>query len=397
MKILVLNAGSSSLKFQLFDMTDESVMAKGIVERIGLDNPFLNYTGREKVKFERKDPVDHKKALQWVLEVLVSADHGVIKSLDEIMAVGHRVVHGGEKFTGSVLLTDEVIAALEENKQLAPLHNPPNLMGIYATKEVLPHVPMVGVFDTAFHSTMPEEAYLYALPVELYEKFHLRRYGFHGTSHRYVVQEAAHRIGKPLDSLKIVSAHLGNGASVAAVKYGKSVDTSMGFTPLEGLVMGTRCGDIDPAIPIWMMRELKMSYQDVDTLLNKKSGVYGLVRGRSYDMRDIEEWAEAGDQEAIRALRIYAYRIKKYVGAYAAAMGGLDVLIFTAGVGENSPIVREMVCEGLEFLGVKIDKEKNNSRGDAIISSDDSRVVVMSIRTNEELMIARDTYEIVRR
>jgi len=310
--------------------------------------------------------------------------------------VGHRVVHGGEEFTGSVLITEEVIEALERNKNLAPLHNPPNLTGIYATKAVLPEVPMVGVFDTAFHATMPERAYLYALPIELYEKYKVRRYGFHGTSHRYVAMEAARRLGKTLSELRIISAHLGNGASVCAIQGGKSIDTSMGFTPLEGLVMGTRSGDLDPAIPIWMMRELGMSFDEVDNLLNKKSGVFGLVRGRSFDMRDIEDWMAAGDEEAKKAMEVYCYRLKKYIGGYAAVMGGVDVLIFTAGVGENSPIVREMVCEGLEFLGIKLDKEKNNSRGDAIISAADSKVVVMSIKTNEELMIARDTYEIVR-
>ncbi|HQD07174.1 MAG TPA: acetate kinase [Coprothermobacter proteolyticus] len=397
MKILVLNAGSSSLKFQLFDMEDESVMAKGIVERIGLDKPFLSYSkGTDKMKFDKEEPINHKDALQWVLDTLTSHEYGVITTLQEIGAVGHRVVHGGEEFTGSVLITEEVIEALERNKNLAPLHNPPNLTGIYATKAVLPEVPMVGVFDTAFHATMPERAYLYALPIELYEKYKVRRYGFHGTSHRYVAMEAARRLGKALSELRIISAHLGNGASVCAIQGGKSIDTSMGFTPLEGLVMGTRSGDLDPAIPIWMMRELGMSFDEVDNLLNKKSGVFGLVRGRSFDMRDIEDWMAAGDEEAKKAMEVYCYRLKKYIGGYAAVMGGVDVLIFTAGVGENSPIVREMVCEGLEFLGIKLDREKNNSRGDAIISAADSKVVVMSIKTNEELMIARDTYEIVR-
>ncbi|WP_018962836.1 acetate/propionate family kinase [Coprothermobacter platensis] len=396
MKILVLNAGSSSLKFQLFDMEDESVMAKGIVERIGLQKPSMTYTAKEKTKFEKDEPISHKEALQWVLDTLTSTDHGVISSLDEIGAVGHRVVHGGEDFTGSVLIDDKVIESLERNKNLAPLHNPPNLTGIYATQTVLPNVPMVGVFDTAFHSTMPEKAYLYGLPIELYEKYKVRRYGFHGTSHHYVAQEAARRLGKDIKDLKIITAHLGNGASVCAIKGGQSIDTSMGFTPLEGLVMGTRSGDIDPAIVIWMMRELGMSYDEVDNVLNKKSGILGLVRGRSYDMRDIEDWMAAGDEEARRAMDVYCYRLKKYIGSYAAVLGGLDVLVFTAGVGENSPILREIVCDGLEFLGIKIDKEKNNVKGDAIISAADSKVTVMSIRTDEELMIARDTYRIVR-
>lgn len=397
MDILVLNSGSSSIKFQVIRMPEEKVMAKGIVERIGLEKPFLKYKqgDGEYQKFEREDKIDHKVALEWVLDVLTDSQIGVIEKLSDIGAVGHRVVHGGEAFSGSVLITDEVIKALEDNIDLAPLHNPANLMGIYACKELMPGTPMVGVFDTAFHQTMPKHAYLYALPLELYEKYRVRRYGFHGTSHRYVSQKAAELVGKPISQLKIITVHVGNGASIAAVKYGKSIDTSMGFTPLEGLVMGTRCGDIDPALPVWLMRKFNMTPDEVDKYLNKKSGVLGLMNGKTYDMREVEEGYLAGDPQATLAFEIYAYRIKKYIGAYAAVMEGLDVLVFTAGVGENSPPLRELVCEGLEFLGIKIDKERNNVRGTALISTDDSKVKVFTIATNEELVIARDTYEIV--
>lgn len=397
MKILVLNAGSSSIKFQLIEMPEEKVLAKGIVERIYLERPFLKYKkgNGDYVKFEREEKIDHKGALEWVLDVLKDPEIGVINDLSEVGAVGHRVVHGGEKFSGSVLITDEVIKAMEENVELAPLHNPPNLMGIYACRELMPNTPMVGVFDTAFHQTMPKVAYLYALPIELYEKYRVRRYGFHGTSHRYVSQRAAELVGRPIEELKIITAHLGNGASIAAVKYGKSVDTSMGFTPLEGLVMGTRSGDIDPAIPAWLMRKFNMTPDEVDKYLNKKSGILGLMGGKTYDMREVEEGYFNGDPQAKLALEIYAYRIKKYIGAYAAAMGGLDVLVFTAGVGENSPIIRQLVCDGLEFLGIKIDPVRNDVKGTAEISAPDSKVKVFSIATNEELVIARDTYDIV--
>ncbi len=397
MDILVLNSGSSSIKFQVISMPDEKVIAKGIVERIGLEEPFLKYKKGEGdyIKFTRSDKIDHKVALKWVLDTLTDDNYGVMKDLSAIGAVGHRVVHGGEAFSGSVLITDEVIKALEDNIELAPLHNPANLMGIYACKELMPGTPMVGVFDTAFHQTMPKHAYLYALPIELYEKYKVRRYGFHGTSHRYVSQKAAELVGRPIEELKIITVHVGNGASVAAVKHGKSVDTSMGFTPLEGLVMGTRCGDIDPALPIWLMRKFNMTADEVDKYLNKKSGILGLMGGKTYDMREVEDGYLAGDKEATLAFEIYAYRIKKYIGAYAAAMGGLDVLVFTAGVGENSPPLRELVCRDLEFLGIKVDKERNNVRGTALISTDDPKVKVFSIATNEELVIARDTYQIV--
>jgi len=395
--ILVLNSGSSSIKFQVIRMPEEKVLAKGIVERIGLEEPFLKYKkgSGDYQKFTRSDKIDHKVALQWVLDTLTDKEIGVIEDLSAIGAVGHRVVHGGEAFSGSVLITDDVIKALEDNIELAPLHNPANLMGIYACKELMPDTPMVGVFDTAFHQTMPKHAYLYALPIELYEKYRVRRYGFHGTSHRYVSQKAAELVGRPIEELKIITVHVGNGASVAAVKYGKSIDTSMGFTPLEGLVMGTRCGDIDPALPLWLQRKFNMTADEVDKYLNKKSGILGLMGGKTYDMREVEDGYLEGEPQATLAFEIYAYRIKKYIGAYAAAMGGLDVLVFTAGVGENSPPLRELVCRDLEFLGIKIDKERNNVRGTALISTDDSKVKVFSIATNEELVIARDTYEIV--
>ncbi len=397
MDILVLNSGSSSIKFQVIRMPEEKVLAKGIVERIGLEEPFLKYKkgSGDYQKFTRSDKIDHKVALQWVLDTLTDKEIGVIEDLSAIGAVGHRVVHGGEAFSGSVLITDDVIKALEDNIELAPLHNPANLMGIYACKELMPDTPMVGVFDTAFHQTMPKHAYLYALPIELYEKYRVRRYGFHGTSHRYVSQKAAELVGRPIEELKIITVHVGNGASVAAVKYGKSIDTSMGFTPLEGLVMGTRCGDIDPALPLWLQRKFNMTADEVDKYLNKKSGILGLMGGKTYDMREVEDGYLEGEPQATLAFEIYAYRIKKYIGAYAAAMGGLDVLVFTAGVGENSPPLRELVCRDLEFLGIKIDKERNNVRGTALISTDDSKVKVFSIATNEELVIARDTYEIV--
>ena len=396
MKILVINSGSSSVKYQLLDMENEEVLCKGIAERIGLHGSrIVHRKGGEKHIIERELP-NHEVALQGVLEILTDEKLGVIKNLSEISAVGHRVVHGGEKFSGSVLIDDEVMKALEENIDLAPLHNPPNIMGIRAVQKLLPGVPNVAVFDTAFHQTMPKKAYLYAIPIELYEEHRIRRYGFHGTSHRYVSKRAAEILGKPYESLKIITAHLGNGASIAAVMYGKSVDTSMGFTPLEGLVMGTRSGDIDPAIVIHLQKKLGMSADEVYEMLNKKSGVLGLFK-KSSDMRDIEDAALAGDELARLVLDIYEYRIAKYIGAYAAAMNGVDVIVFTAGVGENSPIIREEICENyLGFLGVKIDKEKNDFKGEErIISTPDSKVTVMVVPTNEELMIARDTKEIV--
>lgn len=395
MNVLVINCGSSSLKYQLINMNDESVLAKGLVERIGIEGSLLKHekTGLDKVVIE-ESMKNHKDAINLVLKTLVDENYGAVKSLDEIDAVGHRVVHGGEKFAQSVLIDDEVIKAMKECIVLAPLHNPPNIIGIEACKELLPHVPMVGVFDTAFHQTMPPVSFIYPLPYEMYEDMKIRRYGFHGTSHKYVSERVAHLTGKSLDGTKIVTCHLGNGASLTAIKDGKSFDTSMGMTPLEGLVMGTRCGDVDPAIVTFLMTKKDMTAEEVDNLMNKKSGVLG-ISGVSSDFRDIEAEAEKGNMRAQLALDKFAYTVKKYIGSYAAAMGGLDVLVFTAGLGENSAPARRDVCKGLEFLGVEIDEAKNNVRGkEAEISKDGSKVKVFVIPTNEELMIARDTKEL---
>lgn len=393
MKVLVINCGSSSLKYQLIDMDGEKVLAKGLVERIGIEGSILTHKpeGKDKVKIETPMK-DHKVAIGLVLDALVDANHGVIKSMDEISVVGHRVVHGGEKYSQSVLIDETVMKALEECSKIAPLHNPPNIIGINSCKELMPKTPMVAVFDTAFHQTMPDYAYMYAIPYEVYEKYKIRRYGFHGTSHRYVTQVALKALGKK--ESKIITCHLGNGASLAAVVNGQSVDTSMGYTPLEGLVMGTRSGDLDPAI-IKALQEEGMSYKDVDNMLNKKSGVLG-ISGISSDFRDIEAAAEKGDKRAKLALDVFYYRVRKYIGAYAAAMGGVDAVVFTAGLGENSLEAREEICKGLEFLGIKIDHEKNNVRGKfAEISADESIVKVYAIPTDEEMMIARDSVEIV--
>ncbi|AJG40535.1 acetate kinase [Thermotoga sp. RQ7] len=400
MKVLVINSGSSSIKYQLIEMEDERVLCKGIAERIGLEGSRLVHRVNEEKHVIEKDLPDHEEALKLVLNTLVDEKLGVIKDLKEIDAVGHRVVHGGEKFKESVFVNEEVIKAIEEVSPLAPLHNPANLMGIKAAMKLLPGVPNVAVFDTAFHQTIPQKAYLYAIPYEYYEKYRVRRYGFHGTSHRYVSKRAAEILGKKLEELKIITCHIGNGASIAAVKHGKCIDTSMGFTPLEGLVMGTRSGDLDPAIPFFIMEKEGISPQEMYDILNKKSGVYGLSKGFSSDMRDIEEAALKGDEWCKLILDIYHYRIAKYIGAYAAAMNGVDAIVFTAGVGENSPITRGDVCSYLEFLGVKLDKQKNEEtiRGkEGIISTPDSRVKVLVVPTNEELMIARDTKEIVER
>jgi len=396
MKIFVVNCGSSSLKYQLINMENEEVEAKGLVERIGLNGSVLKHQPKngEKVVIEEDMPT-HKEALKNVIDALMHEKYGVIKDMKEINAVGHRVVHAGEKFACSVVINEEVMNALKECIDLAPLHNPPNILGIEACQQLMPGVPMVGVFDTAFHQTMPKEAYIYALPYELYEKYRVRRYGFHGTSHKYVSQRAAAMLGKNIEDLKIVTCHLGNGASVTAVKNGKSVDTSMGFTPLEGLAMGTRCGDLDPAIVKFIAEKEGLDLNGVDKLLNKQSGVLG-VSGVSSDFRDIEEAAEKGNERAELALKIFAYRVRKYIGAYAAAMGGIDAIVFTAGLGENSPEMRADVCEGLEFLGVEIDPEKNNVRGKEVdVSKEGSKVKVLLIPTNEELMIARDTMELI--
>ena len=395
MNVLVINCGSSSLKYQLINMDDESVLAKGLVERIGIEGSVLKHekTGLDKVVIEEVLK-DHKDAINLVLKTLVDANYGAVKSLGEIDAVGHRVVHGGEKFAQSVLIDDEVIEAMKECIVLAPLHNPPNIIGIEACKELLPDVPMAAVFDTAFHQTMPPVSFIYPLPYELYEEMKIRRYGFHGTSHKYVSERVADLTGKSLEGTKIVTCHLGNGASLTAIKDGKSFDTSMGMTPLEGLVMGTRCGDIDPAIVTYLIEKKNMTCEQVDNLMNKKSGVLG-ISGVSSDFRDIEGAAEKGNMRARLALDKFSYIVKKYIGSYAAAMGGLDYLVFTAGLGENSASARKEVCEGLEFLGVEIDDAKNNIRGkEAEISKDGSKVKVFVIPTNEEVMIARDTKEL---
>lgn len=396
MNILVINCGSSSLKYQLINMTDESVMANGLVERIGLDGSRLKHQAFEDPKVTIEVSMkDHKDALNQVLAAIVSTEHGAIKSLEEINAVGHRVVHAGEKYSGSVVIDDHVMSALKECIELAPLHNPPNIMGIEAMQELLPGVPMVGVFDTAFHQTMPEVSFIYPLPYEYYEKYGLRRYGFHGTSHRYVSQRAADILGKDIKDLKLISCHLGNGASVCAIHGGKSVATSMGFTPLEGLVMGTRSGDIDPAIVTYLMDKEGLDLEGINNVLNKKSGVFG-ISGISSDFRDVENAAFDGHKRAQLALDVFDSRVREYIGAYATAMDGVDAIIFTAGLGENSAMNRESICKNLSFMGITIDATKNNIRGkEAIISTDSSTVKVMVVPTNEELMIARDTKELV--
>lgn len=392
MNILVVNCGSSSLKFQLINSDTENVLAKGLCERIGIDGSRIVYQpeGGEKETTEAPMPT-HTQAIQLVLDSLVNEKTGVIKSLKEVGAVGHRVVHGGEKFTSSVVITEEVIKAVEECNDLAPLHNPANIIGIRACQELMPGVPMVAVFDTAFHQTMPEEAYIYGLPYEYYEKYKVRRYGFHGTSHSFVSKRAAELLGKPYDQLKTIVCHLGNGASVCAVKNGKSVDTSMGLTPLEGLIMGTRSGDIDPAILEFISKKEGLDIAGLMNMLNKKSGVLG-VSGISSDFRDLEDAAKAGNPAGARALNVYNYHVAKYIGAYAAAMNGVDCIAFTAGLGENGIGVREEICKYLGYLGVEIDKEANNVRGkDTVISTADSKVKVLLIPTNEELAIARET------
>ena len=396
MNILVINCGSSSLKFQLIDMTTEAVQAKGLCERIGIDGSRIVYTpaGGEKMTIESPMPT-HTEAIKLVLDCLTNAEYGVIKSLKEINAVGHRVVHGGEKFASSTIITDEVIKVIEECNELAPLHNPANLIGINVCRELMPGVPMVGVFDTAFHQTMPKKAYLYGLPIKAYTDYKIRRYGFHGTSHSFVSKRVAEFLGKPVEDLKTIVCHLGNGASICAVDGGKSVDTSMGFTPLAGLVMGTRSGDIDPAILEYYANKEGLTLSEVTTVLNKKSGMEGLTGGKS-DFRDLEEGYEAGDQACIDAIEGFCYNVARFVGAYAASLNGVDVIAFTAGIGENSGFVRGKICEYLGYLGITIDAEQNSKRGeDIIISTPDSKVTVCVIPTNEELMIARDTKALV--
>ena len=398
MNILVINCGSSSLKYQLINSDSEQVLAKGLCERIGIDGSAITHQKAGGEKQTTSAPMaDHTQAVKLVIEKLTDSAVGAVKSLDEIDAVGHRIVHGGEKFADSVLLTEEVMKAIEECNDLAPLHNPANLIGINSCREIMPGVPMVGVFDTAFHQTMPKKAYLYGLPYEYYEKYKVRRYGFHGTSHDFVSERAAQILGKKREDLKIIVCHLGNGASVSAVMNGKSVDTSMGLTPLEGLIMGTRSGDMDPAIISFLMEKEGISAQEMIAICNKKSGVLGLSDGLSSDFRDLAEAAEKGNQQAQTALETYAYRVGKYIGAYAAAMNGVDVIAFTAGAGENNAKVRELIGQYIGFLGTNIDPEKNKLRGEEVILSDEgSRVVTMVVPTNEELAIARETCRLVK-
>ena len=396
MNVLVINCGSSSLKFQLINSDSEQVLAKGLCERIGIDGS-LTYQpeGGEKEKSDKAMPT-HTEAIQFVIDALTDADTGVVKSLGEIGAVGHRVVHGGEKFASSVVITDEVKQAIEDCNDLAPLHNPANLIGINACEKLMPGTPMVAVFDTAFHQTMPEKAYMYGLPYEYYDKYKVRRYGFHGTSHSFVSKRAAELAGKPYDQVKTIVCHLGNGASICAVENGKSVDTSMGLTPLEGLVMGTRSGDIDPAILEFISKKEGLDIAGLMNMLNKKSGVFGLSNNLSSDFRDLEDGANSGNNEARIALEVFGYRVAKYVGSYVAAMNGVDVIAFTAGIGENSGTVRSSVLKYLGYLGISVDEEANKKRGEEItISTADSKVKVMVIPTNEELAIARETVALV--
>lgn len=398
MNVLVINCGSSSLKYQLINSDSEEVLAKGLCERIGINGSAITHQpeGGDKVTTE-VEMENHTQAVQYVIEKLTDKEVGVISSLDEIDAVGHRVVHGGEKFASSVVITDEIVKAIEECNDLAPLHNPANLIGINSCKEIMPNVPMVAVFDTAFHQTMPKKAFLYGLPYEYYDKYKVRRYGFHGTSHDFVSNRAAEILGKKREDLNIIVCHLGNGASVSAVKEGKSVDTSMGLTPLEGLIMGTRSGDMDPAIITFLAEKENISAKEVIDICNKKSGMLGLSNGVSSDFRDLAAAEEAGNEYAKDALETYAYRVAKYIGAYAMGMKSLDVVVFTAGIGENNISLRAKICEYLSIFDTKIDDAKNNIRGEeAIISTEDSKVKVMVIPTNEELAIARETVALVK-
>lgn len=398
MNVLVINCGSSSLKYQLISSDTEEVLAKGLCERIGIDGSAITHQPEGKDKIKTEVPMkDHTDAVRYVIEKLTDSEVGVIKSLEEIDAIGHRIVHGGEKFASSVVINDEVMKAIEECNDLAPLHNPANLIGINSCKAIMPKVPMVAVFDTAFHQTMPKKAYLYGLPYEYYEKYKVRRYGFHGTSHDFVSKRAAEILGKDRNDLKIIVCHLGNGASVSAVMNGKSVDTSMGLTPLEGLIMGTRCGDIDPAIVSFLADKENISADEVISICNKKSGVFGLSDGVSSDFRDLSAAVEQGNEKAKDALDTYAYRVAKYIGAYTVAMKGVDVIAFTAGVGENNADMRMQIGEYLEFLGTSIDSEKNKLRGEEVIlSKPTDKVVTMIVPTNEELAIARETVRLVK-
>ena len=396
MNVLVINCGSSSLKFQLINSESEEVLAKGLCERIGIDGR-LTYqpAGGDKAVSDKAMPT-HTEAIQYVIDALTDSETGVVKSLDEIGAVGHRVVHGGEKFANSVVITEDVLKAIEECNDLAPLHNPANLIGINACQKLMPNTPMVAVFDTAFHQTMPEKAYLYGLPYEYYEKYGVRRYGFHGTSHSFVSKHAAEFLGLDLENSKIIVAHLGNGASISAVLNGKCVDTSMGLTPLEGLVMGTRSGDMDPAIMEYLAKKEDLDIAGVMNVLNKKSGVFGLSKGLSSDFRDLTDAMNGGNKYATAAVEVFCYRVAKYIGSYVAAMNGVDAIAFTAGIGENAYVVREKVCEYLGYLGLELNAEENKKRGeDLVISTADSKVKAAVIPTNEELAIARETVALV--
>ncbi|HCM91112.1 MAG TPA: acetate kinase [Lachnospiraceae bacterium] len=397
MKVLVINCGSSSLKFQLIDSESEEVLAKGLCERIGIDGGMVTYQpkGRDKIIKNAEMP-DHTEAVKLVIDALIDKENGVISSLDEIGAVGHRIVHGGESFSSATLINDEVINAIEECNDLAPLHNPANLIGIRSCQKIMPNVPMVAVFDTAFHQTMPKKAYLYGIPYEYYKKYKVRRYGFHGTSHEFVSKRAAEFLGKDINNFKVIVCHLGNGASISAVKNGKCVDTSMGLTPLEGLFMGTRSGDLDPAIIQFISNKENLNIDEILNILNKKSGVLGLSEVSS-DFRDLGEAASSGNEQAKTTLEAYSYRVAKYIGSYAAAMNGVDAIVFTAGVGENNIEVRQMIGEYLGYLGTGVDPEKNNIRGEeAVISPDGAKVSILVIPTNEELAIARETVKLVK-
>jgi acetate kinase len=397
MKVLVINSGSSSIKFQFIDMDNRDVLARGLMERIGLDHSRLNYKRGDKKKVVEVPIKDHEEGINLIVKYLTDAKEGVIKDKKEIYAVGHRVVHAGEKLSATAVVTPKVLNILREVIPLAPLHNPPNIIGIEATQQALPGVPMAAVFDTAFHQTMPEKAYIYPIPYEYYEKYKIRRYGFHGTSHYYVAKSGARLMEKKMEELKIITCHLGNGSSMAAIQHGKSVDTTMGFTPLEGLMMGTRCGDLDPAITMFLQRNEKLDVKELDAVLNKQSGVKG-VSGISSDMREIEAGVADGNQRAILAQDIFTYRVKKYIGAYIAAMNGADLIIFTAGIGERDVLVRQKIMENMEFLGIKLNKKANRDTFGEFgeISTPDSKIKVMVIPTNEELEIAEQTVAVIR-
>lgn len=398
MLVLVINCGSSSLKYQLLEMTTETLMAKGLVERIGIEGSVIKHETIGKEKYVLTTPMkDHTDAISHVMNAITHPEHGAIKELSEIKAVGHRVVHAGEKYANSVIINDDVIAVLEECAELAPLHNPPNLAGVRACEKLMPGVPNVGVFDTAFHQTMRPEAYLYAIPYEMYEKHRIRKYGFHGTSHKYMAIEASEMLNIDVNDLKLITCHLGNGASVSAIKHGRSVETSMGFTPLEGLVMGTRCGDLDPSIVTLMAEKLGIGLDQVTEILNKESGVLG-ISGVSSDFRDLEEAMKEGNKRAELALKIFAHRVRFYIGAYIAEMNGVDAIVFTGGIGENDAYMRDVICANMGNLGIKLDKEKNKvRRKQTMLSADDSKVKVMLIPANEELVIARETDELVKK